>query len=96
MSFATVIDKYRTQSFNTRDQGYKFERLMKSFLMTDRRYSSLFDNIWLWSEFPSRKDFGSGVDTGIDLVAHEKNGNYWAIQCKCFNASTAISGESEV
>lgn len=90
MSFAKVIDKYRTQSFNTRDQGFKFERLMKSFLMTDRRYSSLFDNIWLWSEFPSRKDFGSGVDTGIDLVAHEKNGNYWAIQCKCFNSSTAI------
>lgn len=90
MSFEKVIDKYRTQSFNTRDQGFRFERLMKAFLLTDRRYASLFDEVWLWSEFPSRKDFGSGVDTGIDLVAHEKNGNYWAIQCKCFGESTTI------
>ena len=90
MSFAKIIEKYRTQSFSTRDQGYKFERLMKAFLLTDRRYSSLFDEVWLWSDFPSRKDFGSGVDTGIDLVAHEKNGNYWAIQCKCFDDSTTI------
>ena len=90
MGFLDILKKYKTQSFSTRDQGYRFERLMKAFLLTDRRYSSLFDEVWLWSEFPSRKDFGSGVDTGIDLVAHEKNGNYWAIQCKCFDELTTI------
>lgn len=91
MGFAEIVSKYREQSYNTRNQGFKFEQLMKAFLLTDRRYSPLFDKVWLWSEFPSRNDFGSGMDTGIDLVAKEKNGNYWAVQCKCFAKSTTIS-----
>ena len=37
----------------------------------------------MWKDFPGRHDLGGG-DTGIDLVALTHEGDYWAIQCKCF------------
>ena len=45
--------------------------------------------VWMWEDFPSRKDFG-GKDTGIDLVAKTENGDYWAIQCKCYAENATI------
>jgi len=41
-------------------------------------------------EFDYRKDLG-GNDTGIDLVAQTVEGDYWAIQCKCFQENATIS-----
>ena len=61
---------------------------MRSWLLTDPRYNEL-EKVWLWEEFPGRKDFG-GTDTGIDLVAKTEMGDYWAIQCKCYAEDTAI------
>ena len=37
------------------------------------------------------KNFGSGQDIGIDLVGKTFGNEYWAVQCKCFSADTAIS-----
>lgn len=89
-TFDDILEKYRTYSFSQRDKGTRFERLMKNFLSTYQRYAGKFQNIWLWNEFPGRKDFGSGIDTGIDLVAQTTNNEYWAIQCKCYQADTTI------
>jgi len=61
---------------------------MRSWLLSDPRYSNLTD-VWLWEDFPCRKDFG-GKDTGIDLVARTDSGQYWAIQCKCYSESAVI------
>ena len=61
---------------------------MRSWLLTDPRYSQL-SEVWLWENFPSRKDFG-GKDIGIDLVARTELGDYWAIQCKCYNEDALI------
>ena len=59
--------------------------------MADPYYVGQFDTVWLWNEFPSRTDFGSGdKDLGIDLVARTKNGNYWAVQCKCYQEDVSI------
>jgi predicted helicase len=88
-AFNTVLQKYRDLSFSERDKGYRFERLMQAFLKTYRLYDNEFRDIWLWPEFPSRKDFG-GKDTGIDLVTRTKFGGYWAVQCKCYKADTRI------
>lgn len=88
MTFKEVLKKFRTESFTEKDKGTQFERLMKSWLFTDPRYTQL-TNIWLWEEFPSRKDFG-GKDIGIDLVAKTELGDYWAIQCKCYKETTVI------
>ena len=40
---------------------------MQAFLKTSPMYASLFDEVWLWSDFPYRKSLG-GHDLGIDLV----------------------------
>ena len=89
MRFNKVLEKYRKYSFSERDKGERFERLMQAFLLSYPLYASKFTNVWMWDEFPAKKDFG-GKDTGIDLVAKTKEGDYWAIQCKCFQESSVI------
>lgn len=88
-NFIEILDKYRRISFNQKDKGERFERLIKAYLLTDPKYAVKFKKIWLWSEFPSKSDLG-GQDTGIDLVAQTNEGDYWAIQCKCYKESAII------
>ena len=85
MIFSDVLAKYRSSSFSERDKGNRFERLMKAFLLTYPQYQTILHTVWLWNEFPFRKDFGSGKDIGIDIVAKTFDGAYWAIQCKCYD-----------
>lgn len=89
MGFNEILKKYRSVSFSERDKGDRFERLMQSYLKIDPIYANLFKKVWLWSEFPGKTDLG-GKDTGIDLVALTFNGDYWAIQCKCYQEGTTI------
>lgn len=89
-SIYKIIDYFRDKSFSERDKGERFERLMQAYLQTDPMYSNRFSNVWLWNEFPFKKDFG-GKDTGIDLVAKTINNEYWAIQCKCYQEKTKIT-----
>lgn len=89
MSFKLILEKYRKISFSEKDKGERFERLMKAYLLTDPKYAYKFEKVWLWNEFPGRKDLG-GTDTGIDLVALTNEGDYWAIQCKCYQESSTI------
>lgn len=88
MNFKEILHKFRTESFTEKEKGTRFERLMRSWLLTDPRYNEL-EKVWLWEEFPGRKDFG-GTDTGIDLVAKTEMGDYWAIQCKCYAEDATI------
>lgn len=89
MSFQKILDKYRKIAFSERDKGDRFERLMQAYLQTDPKYAFKFKNVWLWSEFPGNIELGGG-DTGIDLVALTHEGDYWAIQCKCFQEDGRI------
>ncbi len=88
-SFLKILEKYRKISFSEKDKGERFERLMKAYLLTDRKYADNFKKVWLWNEFPGKKDLG-GMDTGIDLVALTNDREYWAIQCKCYQEGTTI------
>lgn len=88
MTFKEVVNKFRATSFNEREKGTKFEKLMKRWLMTDPRFND-FTHVWMWEDFPGRKDFG-GSDIGIDLVAKTELGEYCAIQCKCYQESATI------
>ncbi len=88
-TFDSVLNKFREFSLSERDKGFQFERLMQVYLQTDPQYANLFSSVFLWNEFPFRKDFG-GKDTGIDLVARTIHGDYWAIQCKCFQETALI------
>lgn len=83
-----ILFEIRLKAETEREKGTDFERLMKLWFLTDPRYSEL-EKVWLWEEFPGRKDFG-GKDLGIDLVARTEYGDYWAIQCKCYDENTPI------
>ena len=64
MTFREVLKKYREMSFTEKEKGTKFERLMRSWLLTDPRYERL-TQVWMWNDFPSKSDFG-GKDTGVN------------------------------
>ena len=89
-TFAQILNKFRQDAFSERDKGYRFERLMQAYLNTTALYANLFEEVWLWTEFPFHDQFG-GKDTGIDLVARTVEGEYWAIQCKCYAADAFIN-----
>ena len=88
-NFEIVINRYRKQSFSEADKGNRFERLMQAMLRTIPPYCNELQQVWLWSEFPYRQSI-SLHDSGIDLVAQTNDGNYWAIQCKCYRADAKI------
>ncbi|HET8736449.1 MAG TPA: DEAD/DEAH box helicase family protein, partial [Pricia sp.] len=89
MKFKEILEKYRKYSFSERDKGDRFERLMAAYLQTDPKYADTFEKVWLWNDFPGRRDLGGG-DTGIDIVALTKDNEYWAVQCKCYAENTII------
>lgn len=90
MSFQQILDIYRKKSWNERNKGERFEMLIKRFLLSYPLYANELKEVWLWSEFPYRKDFG-GSDLGIDLVALTINDEYWSIQCKFYDEKTTIN-----
>lgn len=83
-----ILREIRLKAGTEKEKGTDFERLMKLWFQTDPRYNDL-EKVWLWEEFPGRKDFG-GKDLGIDLVARTEYGDYWAIQCKCYAEDAQI------
>jgi predicted helicase len=93
MTFRDILAKHRKAAFSERDKGDRFERLMQAYLLSTPEYAHRFKKVWLWNEFPGKKDFG-GKDTGIDLVALTNQGDYWAIQCKCYQEDSVIDKAS--
>lgn len=83
-----ILQDIRLKALTEKQKGTDFERIMKRFFLSDPRYANL-TKVWLWEEFPGRKDFG-GKDLGIDLVAKTDIGEYWAIQCKCYKENAVI------
>ena len=79
MTFNEILSELRERASSNRAQGDSFERLMVGFFRTDPEYRALFDQVWRWTDWPEH----DGPDTGIDLVARERDtGRLWAIQCK--------------
>lgn len=83
-----VLNDIRQKATTEKEKGTEFERLMKRWFLTDPRYENL-EKVWLWEEFPGKGDLG-GSDLGIDLVAKDDTGDYWAIQCKCYAKNATI------
>lgn len=83
-----VLNDIRQKATTEKEKGTEFERLMKRWFLSDPRYENL-EKVWLWEEFPGKGDLG-GSDLGIDLVAKDDTGDYWAIQCKCYAENATI------
>jgi len=94
MPFQEILEKYRDVSFSKRDQGTRFERLMRAYLLTDPKYAAVLKSVCMWEDFFAKDKLG-GIDTGIDLVAETRGGEYWAVQCKCYG-ETAYIDKSDV
>ena len=85
-----ILRQIRAKALSEKDKGAMFERLMQRWLMTDPRYSGMFTDVWLWDEFPYKGQFGY-KDLGIDIVALSEDDEYWAVQCKCYDAEKTIN-----
>ena len=64
---------------------------MKQYLSVDPLYKERFTDVYLWKEWAALRTEYDSVDIGIDLVARESNGEYCAIQCKCFAEDTRVT-----
>ena len=86
-----MLDHIRSIADSESEKGRLFERLMKTYFIKDPLYKERFSEVWLWSEWADLRPDFEGTDTGIDLVAEERQGGYCAIQCKCYAPGTQIS-----
>ncbi|MGD9961770.1 DEAD/DEAH box helicase [Nocardioides sp.] len=84
-----LLDELRAKALDERDKGDRFERLVQAFLTSDPEWATRFSQVWLWSEWPER---GGRPDTGIDLVARNRNDDaFTAIQCKFYDSTHTVS-----
>ena len=75
------------QEFGETEVGKKFEVFCKWFLENDPAWRCIVDKVWLWQDWSERW----GPDCGIDLVFRHKNGDFWAVQAKCYSSSNTVS-----
>jgi len=86
-----LLDEYARLAPDTRTKGFYFEKLVQQFLLADPVSAGLYEDVWLWQEWPGRE---GKPDTGIDLVARRRySGDLVAIQCKFFSESHTLQKE---
>ena len=90
MNLKDILKELGESSHSFRDKGTRFEWLIKNWFLTTKLYSDNIKEIWLWDEFPYKNQFG-GSDSGIDLVIHNLEDEYIAIQCKFYKQNSEIS-----
>ena len=80
--FEQALTTLRDRATDYVGMGRAFERLMQAALSQEPGIlGDRFARVWLWHEWPDH----AGPDTGIDLVAEEREGGLCAIQCKFFD-----------
>lgn len=82
ISVDEVFNSIVEESVDKRQQGTKWERAVQWFLTQDPAWRDRFDHVWMWDDAPTNP---GRQDTGIDLVAQDMDGEYWAIQAKCYS-----------
>ena len=90
MNLKDIFKELEESSHSLRNKGARFELLIKNWFLTTKLYSDNIKEIWLWDEFPYKNQFG-GSDSGIDLIIHNLEDEYLAIQCKFYKENTEIS-----
>jgi predicted helicase len=82
-----VLKQIRDLSTDKVELGTRFEQLMVGYLKTDPTYVDKFEDVWRWVDWPDHV----GGDTGIDIVAKERDGGgFIAIQCKFYDAGYSL------
>ncbi len=73
------------ESLGDKEKGDAFEELTHLHLLTDPTFSTKLKNVWHHSVVPQLIVDELGLqrpEIGVDLVAQDRDGKYWAIQCK--------------
>ncbi|WP_195620273.1 type ISP restriction/modification enzyme [Bifidobacterium dentium] len=83
-AFDDIFNRIVAESMDKREQGTRFEHAVAWFLRNDPAWSERIKRVWLWDEAPTN---AGEQDTGIDLVALDEDGTYWAIQAKCYSGT---------
>ena len=91
LGFQSVLNYIREHARSERQKGDYFERLMQKYFTEDPDYKEQFSEIYLWKEWAELQTEFDGTDIGVDLVAQKHNGEFCAIQCKCYEETTRIS-----
>ncbi|OZF50681.1 DEAD/DEAH box helicase [Rhodococcus sp. 14-2470-1a] len=83
-----VIEAFRDERTNS-ERGTRFEELMVRYFQLDPTLRQQYEDVWRWTDWPDR---GGKTDTGIDLVAREREtGELTAIQCKFYEPEHTLS-----
>ena len=79
-----MLARIRTESRDETEKGRWFENLAMRVLRAEPEYDV--DEIHRWTDWPQREELTGldGRDLGIDLVARLHDGNWVAVQCKCY------------
>lgn len=93
-SFFDLINTYRTTAKTEREKGTYFELLCIKYFENEPFYKEEFSKVQTYTEWAKEQGL-SGKDTGIDLVATTKDGEFYAIQCKLYDADRKVS-KSEI
>jgi predicted helicase len=75
----------RMRELSKSEQGRNFERLVQLYLQSQPEYRTTLRDVWLLRDVPAdvRKAINLPyLDEGIDLIARDRHGEYWAIQAK--------------
>jgi predicted helicase len=89
LSIQGVLEEIRRGALDLRNQGDRFERLVQRVLQEAEIYTQQYDEVWLWKDWPGRD---GRPDTGIDLVARQRDGGgLTAIQCKFYESGHLVS-----
>src|SRR3954447_1993194 len=89
LTISEVLDRLRADALDQRDKGDRFERLVYRVLREAELYVERYDEVWMWKDWPGRD---GRPDTGIDLVARQRDGGgLTAIQCKFYESGHTIA-----
>lgn len=91
MAFDAILEELKNRGNNKSEQGTIFEDFCKMILEKSPFFTDDVNEVWTWKEFPGNAGMH---DTGVDLVVLDKQGTYWAVQCKFYNRGSKVSKAS--
>lgn len=88
-SFFDLITTYKTIAKTEREKGTYFELLCIKYFLNEPFYADLYADVQPYTDWAHTQGL-TGKDTGIDLVATTKDGEFHAIQCKLYDANSKV------
>lgn len=82
-TFNELINEINEHLTNDRDRGTAFEKMVVAYLKNEPIYKKKYSDVWMLSDVPTNLGI-SRIDTGVDIVAKDFNGQLTAVQAKFY------------